>query len=520
MGGRGTTALRTAACAAALAVLVGAATEYADVVAGRPARRPAARARIGVVTGVLDVETRQVPIGRLTPVIGDERAAALAEMAAAAREELAGATVWTVSAGESGGGVSEMIRALVGYTLDVGVDVRWCTIAADPAYFATTRRLHRALHGFDPRGDLGAAAAAHYAAVGDALGEELAARVQPGDVVLLHDAETAGLSPQLARAGAHVIWRCHVGADRQGAETAAAWHLLEPHLEPCQAFIFSRGSYAPEWLPSRAVTVIPPSIDPFSPKNEDLSEIECGAVLRDAGILARGTVRRRFSRPGGTPAAITRPAALVGEQVTASRPLVVQVSRWDGLKDMAGVLAAFAGATLPRTDAHLVLAGPDPRGAGRDPDADAVLAECVAARERLPAAARRRVTIVTLPVDDVDENALVVNALQRQAAVVVQKSLAEGYSLTVAEGMWKARPVVASAVGGVVDQIVPGTGVLLEDPADHEACGRAVADLLEDDETAYTLGERARRRVLDEFVGDQHLAAYARLMGELHLRPR
>jgi trehalose synthase len=144
-----------------------------------------------------------------------------------------------------------------------------------------------------------------------------------------------------------------------------------------------------------------------------------------------------------------------------------------------------------------------------------VYAQCLAAWGDLSAEARRRVTLVTLPMVDVDENAVMVNAIQRHATVIVQKSLEEGFGLTVAEGMWKAKAVVASNVGGIADQIAPGTGVLLSDPADLPAFGKAITDLFAHPQELIQLGVRARQHVLDNFVGDKHLLLFAQLMVEL-----
>ena len=138
-------------------------------------------------------------------------------------------------------------------------------------------------------------------------------------------------------------------------------------------------------------------------------------------------------------------------------PLVAQVSRWDRLKDPVGVLAGFAEHVhLDHEDPHLVLAGPDVAAVADDPEGAEVLAEVEAVWHALPRAVRRRVHLALLPMEDADENAVIVNALQRRADVVVQKSIAEGFGLTVAEAMWKGRPVVASRVGGIQDQIEDG----------------------------------------------------------------
>jgi len=164
--------------------------------------------------------------------------------------------------------------------------------------------------------------------------------------------------------------------------------------------------------------------------------------------------------------------------------------------------------------AQLALVGPAVTGVTDDPEGARVLEECVGFRGALPADCRRRIWIVSLPMEDLDENALMVNALQRSATVVVQKSLVEGFGLTVAEAMWKGKAMVASRVGGIVDQVTPGTGVLV-DPTDLAAFGDAVARLVEQPEEAARLGEAARRHVLDAFVGDRHLLDYAALVEQL-----
>jgi trehalose synthase len=138
-----------------------------------------------------------------------------------------------------------------------------------------------------------------------------------------------------------------------------------------------------------------------------------------------------------------------------------------------------------------------------------VYGECLLQWRALPAPARERILLVTLPLDDVDENAAMVNALQRHASVIAQKSLAEGFGLTVAEGMWKGRPVVGSAIGGILDQIAGGTGVLLPDPADLAAFGTAVRRLLDDPTESARMGKAAQAYIRENYVGDLHLLRYA-----------
>jgi trehalose synthase len=170
----------------------------------------------------------------------------------------------------------------------------------------------------------------------------------------------------------------------------------------------------------------------------------------------------------------------------------------------------------PETGAHLVYAAPAANAVADDPEGALVRDQAIAERERLPAEPRSRIHLASLPMDDPEENAIMTNALQRHAHVVVQKSLAEGFGLTVSEAMWKGRPVVASAIGGIQDQIVDGdTGLLLDDPHDLAAYGEAVTRLLFDRATAEAMGLRARERVRDRFLSVRSLQDYLALMRKL-----
>jgi trehalose synthase len=182
---------------------------------------------------------------------------------------------------------------------------------------------------------------------------------------------------------------------------------------------------------------------------------------------------------------------------------------------MAGVLRGFAEHVAPDVPGHLALIGPSTAHVADDPEGAAVHAECVDLWRRLAPTLRARIMLVSLPLEDVDENAVMVNALQRHASVVTQKSLAEGFGLTVAEAMWKGRPVVGSAVGGIPDQIAHGTGVLIDDPADLESFGAALRHLLADAPARAALGAAAHEHVRTDFVGDLHLLRYAQLFTAL-----
>jgi trehalose synthase len=471
------------------------------------------------VATIGDVAVPVRPLSVLRSVIGDDRYADLESAAARSRTTLDGRVVWNVSSTAAGGGVAEMLQVLVGYSRGAGVDARWVVIHGDPAFFAITKRLHNRLHGMqgDP-GSLGPEEAAHYADVTTANAIAMLERVRAGDIVILHDPQTAGMAGALASAGVRIVWRCHIGADTQNIWSTEGWEFLRPLIAGCDAFVFSRRAYVPTWMASEQVAVIAPSIDPFSPKNQPIADADIPRFLARIGVLSSSTDDpAAFTRRDGTPGEVVRRARIVSDGVPfdSGADVVVQVSRWDRLKDMRGVMDGFASGVVGRVDAGLVLVGPSVEGVTDDPEGAETLAECVGRWEALPTAARRRISLVTLPMVDIDENAAMVNALQRAAKVIVQKSLTEGFGLTVAEGMWKAKPVLASRVGGIIDQVVPGTGILLDDPTDLDAYADALVGMLTRPAEAARLGENARRHVLEVFVGDRHLLQYSELLERL-----
>ncbi len=361
---------------------------------------------------------------------------------------LAGRTIWNVNSTAAGGGVAEMLQVLVGYVQDFHIPIGWLVITGDAGFFAITKRLHNQIHGSMSGAPLGAAEAGHYAQMLAANAVELAARVRPGDAVLLHDPQTAGLAAPLAQAGARVVWRCHIGVDWENEVTRAGWDFLRPHLAAAEAFVFSRREYVPAWIPAGKAWIIPPSIDPFSPKNQQLAADTVRAILVRLGVLdgAAPTAPATFVRRDGQEDVVTRPAAIIGEgRPGPGDPVLIQVSRWDRLKDMAGVMRGFANHVAPADEGYLMLVGPSVKNVSDDPQGAAVYGECLLQWRDLSPAAQARSLLVTLPLDDIDENAATVNALQRHATVIAQKSLAEGFGLTVAEGMWKGRPVIGSA---------------------------------------------------------------------------
>jgi trehalose synthase len=457
-------------------------------------------------------------------VLPPERFEEFARATEEARELLSGRVVWNVNSTARGGGVVELLRPLVGIARGASVDVRWLVIDGTPEFFDVTKRIHNRPHG--SAGDGGPLDERARRLYEDGLAANMAqleTRVRRGDVVILHDPQPAGLVSAMRAAGAAVIWRCHVGTDEPNDLVREAWAFVLPYVRDADALVFSREAFVWEGLDRTRVVVIPPTIDVFTPKNQDLPPATVSAVLRVSGLVADGSAAPPvvFQRLDGTPGRVQRRAQLVeDEPLREDTPLVVQISRWDALKDPIGVIRGFAEHVPPDTGAHLVYAGPAVGAVVVDPEGPRMLRESIAARARLPQETRQRIHLASLPMEDLDENAVVVNALQRSARVITQKSLAEGFGLTVSEGMWKARPVVASRVGGIQEQIVHGeSGLLLDDPRDLPEFGAAVAGLLCDPPQAERIGRAGRERVRDRFLSVRSLLDYLALIRTLARAP-
>lgn len=469
----------------------------------------------------IQVDLSPQPLERYRDLLGPDFDP-IAELADGARGRLEGKVVWNVNSTARGGGVAEMLRAYLPYVLDDGVDTRWAVLQEDPSFFHLTKRLHNSFHG-DPGdgGPLGESEKRFYVESLADSGRQLAGMVSPDDVVILHDPQTAGLVPAIRDRGATVIWRCHIGVDESNEQTVRAQDFLAAEVGQADACVFSRPSYVWEALPDGISHIIPPGIDAFTPKNSEMDDATRDAVLGVIGLSGEKPAEPpAFTRPdGGQGEVLSSGVVVQTNPLPPAVPLVVQVSRWDKLKDHGGLLTLFSK-EMKNREAHLALVGPDSAGVDDDPEGAAVYEEVLGQFRALPAEVRERVHLVSLPMEDLDENAFMVNAIQRRADVIVQKSLAEGFGLTVSEGMWKARPMVASRIGGIKDQIEDGTsGILVDDPRDLPAFAAAIDSLLEDRERAAAIGDAAKLKVKSGLLSVQRLALHYQLIDHL-ISPR
>lgn len=461
----------------------------------------------------------------LAPVVRDLR-----EEAALLVRRVGERKVWMVNSTARGGGVAEMLPGVVSGLRQLGVEADWLVATTDrEEFFALTKRLHNLIHGTgDPR--LGEEDAALYRKVSEALAAELAERVGPEDLVVVHDPQPMGAGALLRdRLPVRALWRCHIGLDRRNDETRAAWDFLAPYAPAYEHAVFSAPEYIPDVFAGRA-TLIRPAIDPLAHKNRELSPTKLQGVLCNAALARQHApvLTPPFERPARRLAPDGRwlPATEDDELGILFRPVVTQISRWDRLKGFAPLLQAFVRLKR-RTDRteplhrrrrellRLVLVGPEPEAVADDPEGQEVLESLRQAYFALPPEVQRDVALISLPMSSRRENALIVNTLQRCSSVVVQNSLEEGFGLTVAEAMWKRAAVLGSHACGIRQQIHHGIdGHLVHDPEDPEGLADALDALLADPEERERLAAAAQRRVYAEFLVFTQIRDWLRLMAQ------
>ncbi|MCQ4573641.1 MAG: glycosyltransferase [Candidatus Brocadiales bacterium] len=371
-------------------------------------------------------------------------------------------TVQNVNSTAVGGGVAEILNRMVPLLNELGVSTTWDVIKGGERFFEVTKKMHNALHAcqveFTPED-------------WDVFAETTEANVETmditGDVVFIHDSQPIGLIKKRRENdnGSRWVWRCHVDFS---SPDPVVWKFLKKFIEKYDASVFSAPQFSKPLKTRQAL--ISPSIDPLSPKNRELKDSEISGVLE------------RFN-------------------IDPELPIITQISRFDYLKDPVGVVEVYR-IVKKNVDCQLILAG---GGATDDPEGEAVLAQVREAAGDDP-----HIHVLLLPpASDIE-----INALQRASAVVLQKSLREGFGLTVAEALWKSRPVVASAVGGIPLQIAHEYSGLLSYTIEGTAFW--VKQILQNPELGEKLGRNGREHIRNNFLITRHIREYLLLFHSLY----
>lgn len=374
-------------------------------------------------------------------------------------DRLQGKSVQNINSTAVGGGVAEILTRMLPLLRELGVDARWDVIKGNERFYSTTKKIHNALHGVQVD-------------IADDEFEDFletnrqnASGMTFGDIVFIHDPQPIALVEQRDTVGGRWVWRCHIDFSRPDDHV---WRFLKSFVDRYDSAVFSAPAFA------RALAIpqilIAPSIDPLSDKNRTLPEETIDAVFTRFGI-------------------------------DRSRPVVTQISRFDYLKDPIGVIKAYRLAKR-RVDCQLVLAG---GGATDDPEGPAIMQQVNSEAER-----DQDIHVLFLP----PSSDIEINALQRGSTVILQKSLREGFGLTVAEALWKGRPTIAGAVGGIPLQIKHKYSGILT----HSIEGTAhwIKQLLQEPAFAARLGENGHQHVRDNFLITRHIKDYLLLFLSLY----
>ncbi|OGN96680.1 MAG: glycosyl transferase family 1 [Chloroflexi bacterium RBG_13_51_36] len=365
---------------------------------------------------------------------------------------LSGKTILNINSTFVGGGVAEILSRLVPLLNQLGVDVRWQVIPGEAQFFKVTKKFHNALHG-----KVESISDDDFSVFLETTAKNASQIDFSGDILFIHDPQPAALITKKSDIGKDWVWRCHIDISQPDNRV---WNFLKQFVVNYDAGIFSSPNFAQE-LPIPQFFA-PPSIDPLSEKNKELPPEALETVLTKYGL-------------------------------DADKPLILQVSRFDRLKDPLGVIRAFQ---LVRRNfaCQLVLAGGT---ATDDPESEEVLKEV---KER--AGDNSDIHILDIPPgSDVD-----INALQRAATVIMQKSLREGFALTITEALWKAKPVVASAVGGIPLQVKDKlTGLLCHS---IEGAAYALRQILANPDYGHWLGRNGKEHVRQHFLITREIRDY------------
>ncbi|MCJ7601963.1 MAG: glycosyltransferase [Desulfobulbaceae bacterium] len=381
---------------------------------------------------------------------------------------LANMKIVHVNSTRVGGGVAEILEKLVPLTNELGINAKWEIISGEADFYECTKSMHNALQG--NRENISPELLQSYEQTNIANAEKLRPVLEEADFVFIHDPQPAALINHCPNRHGKWIWRCHIDASHP---YRPVWKYLQKIVSHYDASIFSLPAFAqPLQHPQY---IIPPSIDPLSDKNIDLPPEELSQVYRDFNL-------------------------------DPDRHLIVQVSRYDRFKDPVGVIRAYRLAKRFVPDLQLVLAG---GSAADDPEGEIVVREV-----REAAGSDPDIHVLLLPPDA----HRTINALQRAADIVLQKSTKEGFGLTVTEAMWKSKPVIGGDTGGIRLQVVNyHTGFLVHTP---EGAALRIRYLLHQQEMRAQIGERAKNYVRENFLLTRHLREHLTLLVGLHYESR
>jgi trehalose synthase len=445
--------------------------------------------------------------------------------------------IWMVNSTATGGGVAEMLPRILYTMKSYGFDVEWMVITANdlPEFFNITKKLHNFIHGQNPS-NVPVEFTDQDREIFEKVNENNAksfveSYIKKGDIVMIHDPQPAGLITSIRKKFTSkevpCLWRCHIGFDETTTETTAAWNFLEKYVRMYDTSIFSAKEYVPSFAPNPQIVY--PSLHPLDFKNRFLSFYDTRQILAKSGLVSMP--KMFLSDDEKYPYKVKMLRSDKNFVVPSEdeklrnfgfldRPLILEISRWDRLKGWTELVDAFADlkqnpskyvdSSSPNAKEHesylrrmgLVLAGPDSSKIADDPEGLEVFIKLVDQILSYPQEVQDSIAMLSLPLDSRWQNALIVNALQRLASIVVQNSIREGFGLTLLEAMWKQRPCIASSACGLRQQLRPDVdGLMITDASCSKSVAKTLNSMIEvGEEKRQLFARNAKKRTIDNFL--------------------
>ena len=452
------------------------------------------------------------------------------ETVASKPQSLEDRTVWMINSTAQGGGVAEMMPQLISLMREMGVGVQWIVIeSSDPAFFDVTKRIHNLLHGVGVP-EISTEEISVYERESQSIAESLRQYIGSNDIVVCHDPQPlAAGALATAETGAASVWCSHIGRDEITPPTKTAWDYLQPWIDQYDSTVFSLPEYVPGFLEDKTVC-ISPAIDPSSPKNRTLASHEILDVLANSSLVDRPTATTNSLLNHEQPVQRLQsdgsfaPATIPDDFGVLNRPFVLQISRWDRLKGLIPLLQGFVQLKKQWykergvndhariASAGLILAGPNVRSVADDPEGQLVFDDLCREWQQLPIAMQKEIALLIMPEDNHD-SALIVNALQRCATIVVQNSLYEGFGLTVTEAMWKGTLTVGADRGGIRAQICDGeNGKLIDRPEAPTVVASVLESVLTSSDDVEMWEQNAQTTVRNRYLIFQQVGRWLALL--------
>lgn len=441
--------------------------------------------------------------------------------------------VWNISSSSRCRELSEDIRAVMPFMNSIGVACRWLRIHGDEDFFKIGKRLNDGFYSSSGKGagNLCEFERRHYEEIMEENIDSILSKMNATDfnICILNDPLTAGLIPLLKAKGIKCIWRLSSTSENKIEHySMRSWNFIKRYVQKADSVISSYSSMHSAFLNEigAKLSIITPSIDTLSAKNRVMDSKTIDGILYHMGILDAEGIEGRpecsptFFRSDGKKDRVRRHADVfsTGKLPNSKDRMILHLSRWNSLKDKVGIMRSFADYVIQHfSDVYLLLAGPAVMSVEDDPEQLDSYSYCVKEWARLPEQIQSKVIITCLPVKDMQENWAMVNALQRKASVIVHKSLQDGFGLGILEALWKGKPVVATAVGGIPKQIKHRqNGLLIEDPTDLKGFGEAIVEFLKNHDLEMRLGNDAHVGISQKFLPHHSVRKYLELFQDLY----